>query len=315
MLNWREPKRWWSCLLWVIATYVLAADLLPNLLLIAVNSAGYLPYSDRPGPGWQEPHLPSKDELEFFFGFALFLLRGTALYGALFAALAWLLGFCRVPRWGLQLIATPLGFVSSGILMAAAGWMIAISSMGIYTAAICGGAWGLLAFPRLIPRASYTPPLPIRIIAPIVVFATSAYWLIRPLLPNRALTNAKVEVIRRTDTGGTPFSADYLGSDFAVAVNEASKYASVSRLEFTTDGKNQVRALLIVDDPLPVAHTFVLPRTGTVIYRQNHGVWNKEEQAGGKPSDISVTLAAFNSTLQTQGPCCSSMASSFAPYR
>jgi hypothetical protein len=313
-MKWPRPKTWWSSLLWVVVTYVLAADLLPNLLLVVINSSGYLPYSDRPGPGWQRSHFPSKDELEFFFGFALLLLRGTAFYGGLFALLAGLVGVCRVPRWALRLIGTPLAFVSSGIMMAAAGWMIAISSVGIYTAAVCGGIWGLLIFPRLVPRFSYTLPLAVRIIAPLLIFAVAGYWLIRPLLPNRALTNAKVEVIRRSASEGAPLTLDYLGPGFAGNLKDANAYASVSRLEFATDGKNQVRALMIVDDPQPVAHTFVLPRTGTVVYRQSHGVW-KEEQSGGKPSAISVTLtASFNSGLQTQGPCCSYTSFSFAPY-
>ena len=309
-----KVKSWWASLLWVAGTYVLAADLLPNLILIVVNSSGYLPYSDRPGPGWQKPHLPSKEELQFFGGFALLLLRGTALYGGLFALAAGVLGFCRIPRWVLRLIATPLAFISSGIMMAAAGWMIAISSMGVYTAAVCGGLWGLLVLPHLLPKTTYTPPLAIRIIGPLLILTAGGYWLIRPLLPNRALTNAKIEVIRRSNTAGSPLSLDYLGPGFADSVKEASTYASVSRLEFTTDGKNQVRALLIVDDPQPVAHTFVLPRTGLVVYRQSHGVW-KEVEKGGKSSDISVTLTAFNSTLETQGPCCSSSAAGFAPYQ
>jgi hypothetical protein len=305
-------KVWASALFWVLVTYVLATDFLVNLLLLIVNSSGYLPYSDRPGPGWQRPHLPSKEELQFFLGFALLLLRGTALYGGLFAVLAGLLGVCRIPRWGLRLIVTPLAFVASGIMMGAAGWMIAISSMGVYTAAVCGGLWGLLILPCLVPRASYAPPLALRIIAPLMLFALGGYWLIRPLLPNRALTNAKVEVINRNAIGRAPLSLEYLGPGFASSVKDPDRYVSVSRLEFTTDGKNQVRVLLIVDDPLPVAHTFVLPRTGTAVFRQSHGVW-AEEQSGGKPSDISVTLTAFNSTLQTQGPCCSSMSSGFAP--
>lgn len=310
---WPKVRAWFSAFLCVLVTYVLATDLLLILFLLVVNSSGYLPYSDRPGPGWQRPHLPSKEELQFFLGFALFLLRGSALYGGLFAALAGLLGFCRTPRWGLRLIATPLAFLSSGIMMAAAGWMIAISSMGVYAAAICGGLWGLLIFPRLVPRASYTPPLSLRLIAPLILLAIGGYWLISPLLPNRALTNAKVEIIKRNATDGAPLSLAYLGPGFASNVKDANRYASVSRMEFTTDGKNQVRVLLIVDDPQPVAHTFVLPRTGTLVYRQSHGVWD-EEQPGGKPSDISVRLTAFNSTLQTLGPCCSSMSSDFAPY-
>src|ERR1022692_4165229 len=233
----RSPKvkSWWSSLLWVAGTYVLAADLLPNLILIAVNSSGYLPYRDRPGPGWQKPDLPSQAELQFFVGFAFLLLRGTALYGGIFALIAGLLGFCRVPRLGLRLISTPLAFISSGTMMAAAGWMIAISSMGVYTAAVCGGLWGLLVFPQLIPKATYTPPLAVRILGPLLIFAGGGYWLIRPLLPDRALTNAKVEVIRKSNTVGSPLSFDYLGPGFADSVSEASTYASVSRLEFTTD--------------------------------------------------------------------------------
>jgi hypothetical protein len=73
------PNRWWSCGLWIMATYVIAADLLPNSLLVLVNSAGYLPYSDRPGPGWQMPHLPTGEELQFFVGFASLLLGGDSL--------------------------------------------------------------------------------------------------------------------------------------------------------------------------------------------------------------------------------------------
>jgi hypothetical protein len=313
-MKWPLPKTWWSSLLWIVATYVLATDLLPNLLLLAVNSSGYLPYSDRPGPGWQSPHLPSKEEIQFFFGFAFLLLKGTAFYGSLFGLLAIILGFCRVHRYGLRLVATVLAFISSGIMMAAAGWMIAVSSMGVYTAAICGGLWGLLAFPRMVPRLSYAPPIAVRIILPLLVFVSGGYWLIRPTLPDRALTNAKVEIIRKSDSGKAPLDLDYLGPEFADRLRGANTYSPVSRLEFATDGKNQVRVLLIVDDPQPTAHTFVLPRTGAIVYRQRNGVW-KEEQSGGKPSDISVTFTTFNSTLQTQGPCCSSMSSAFAPYR
>ncbi len=314
MLKWPHVKTWSLAFLWVALSYILMVDLLPNLILIAINSIGYLPYSDRPGPGWQLPHLPSAAELEFFFGFALLLLRGTILYGVLFAVLAWLLGFCQVPRWGLRFIATPLAFVSAGIMMAAAGWMIAVAPVGVYTAAMCGGLWGLLVLPRLVPKPSYVPPLAIRIIAPLLVFAVGGFWLIRPLLPNRALTNGKVEVISRDTARSVPFSFDFLGTDFTGSIKQVTQYSSVTRLEFTTDGRNQVRALLIVDDPQPVAHTFVLPRTGTAVYRQDHGVWT-QEHVSGRLSDISVTLTSFNSTLQIHGPCCSSMSSGFAPYR
>jgi hypothetical protein len=304
--------------LWVIATYVIAADLLPNLILVLVNSVGYLPYSDRPGPGWQPAHLPSKDELQFFLGFSLMLLRATAFYAVIFAVAAWILGFCRLPRWGLRVLATPLAFISAGMMMAAAGWMIAISSMGVYTAAACGALWGLLVFPRLVPNSGYVLPIVGRIALPVILVAAGAYWLVRPLLPNPALTNAKVEVIRRVDAGVPVPQLDlsHLGPSLAAKAAGLECYVSLTRMEFRTDDRNQVRVLLIIDDAQPVAHTFLLPRTGDAIYRQSHGVW-KDERSEGRKSDLSVKLTSINPTqvnLQTEGPCCSSMAQSFAPY-
>src|SRR5437764_15241795 len=41
------------------------------LLLLICSLVGYLPYSDRPGPGWETPHLPSWQEIRFYAGWEL----------------------------------------------------------------------------------------------------------------------------------------------------------------------------------------------------------------------------------------------------
>jgi hypothetical protein len=92
-----SPKKWWSSFLWIAVSYVVATDVVPNLLLLLINCAGYLPYSDRPGPGWQLPHLPSGDELRFFLGFAILLARATAFYAAGFAVAGVIFGVCSLP--------------------------------------------------------------------------------------------------------------------------------------------------------------------------------------------------------------------------
>jgi hypothetical protein len=204
------------------------------------------------------------------------------------------------------------------MMMAAAGWMIAISSMGIYTAAVCGALWGLIIFPRLVPSYGYIFPTAVRIVLPLILLAAGAYWLVRPLLPNPALTNAKIEVIRRVDVDVPVPQLDlsYLGPSVAAKTKGLENHVSVTKMEFVTDGRNQLRVLLIIDDAQPVAHTFLLPRTGDAIYRQSHGVW-KEERSEGRSSDLSVELIPTSRAevnLQTKGPCCSSMAQSFAPY-
>ncbi len=319
MLKRMLPNTWWCRCLWIVATYVVAADLLPNALLILVNSAGYLPYSDRPGPGWQVPHLPTGEEARFFVGFAVLLLPVTAIYGLIFAVAGLALGFCLLPRWGLRVLAAPTAFIASGLIMAAGGWMIAISSIGVYTAAGCGALWGLLVFPGLVPRMSRTLPIALRIALPAVVFAGGTYWLVKPLLPDSGLTNAKIEIIRRDDAGVDLSKVDlsYVGPSITKEVKGAGKYVSVSRMEFTTDGRNQVRVLLIIDDARPISNTFLLPRSGDAVYRQSHEKWN-EERTDARNSKLSLQLSSRDPdgiTLQTKGPCCSSQAQSFAPYR
>jgi hypothetical protein len=301
-----------------MATYVIAADLLPNSLLVLVNSAGYLPYSDRPGPGWQMPHLPTGEELQFFVGFASLLLKGTAFCGLIFAAAGLVLGFCLLPRWGLRVLAAPTAFLASGLMMAAAGWMIAISSMGVYTAAGCGALWGLFVFPRLVPRMTYVLPIAARIALPVVMLAGGTYWLVKPMLPDPGLTNAKIEILRRDDAGADLSQVDlsYVGPSIAREAKGSAKYASANRMEFTTDGRNQVRVLLIIDDVRPIAHTFQLPQAGDAIYRQSQGRWN-EERAEARKSKLSLELSSQDShgiSLELKGPCCSSMAQTFAPY-
>lgn len=318
MLKRMLPNSWWFCCLWIVATYVLAADLLPNFLLVLVNSAGYLPYSDRPGPGWHTPHLSTGAELQFFVGFASLLLKGTAFYGVIFAAVGLVLGFCLLPRWALRVLAAPTAFLASGLMMAAAGWMIAISSFGVYLAAACGALWGVFVFPRLVPRISYALPITARIALPMMIFVGGIYWLVKPMLPDPGLTNGKIEIIRRDDAGADLSAVDfsYVGPSIAREAKGSGRYVLANRMEFTTKGRNQLRILLIIDDDRPIQHTFPLPRSGDAIYRQSHGEWN-EEQGEAQNSKLSLELRAQGSdgiSLQLKGPCCSSMTQSFGPY-
>jgi hypothetical protein len=312
------PRSWWACGLWIVATYVIAADLLPNGLLVLVNSVGYLPYSDRPGPGWEVPHLPSGGELHFFAGFASLLLKVTAFYGLIFAASGLVLGFCALPRWGLRVLAAPTAFLASGLMMAAAGWMIAISPLGVYIAAACGALWGLFLFPLLVPRMGYTLPIAARIALPITMLAGGTFWLIKPILPDPGLTNGKIEIVRQDPAGADLSQVDltYLGPSIHGEARGAGKYVSVNRMEFTTDGRNQLRVLLIVDDDHPITHAFLLPRSGNAIYRQTQGKWS-EQRSDAPSSKLSLELTSQTPdgiSLELKGPCCSSMSQTFAPY-
>jgi hypothetical protein len=215
-------------------------------------------------------------------------------------------------------MAAPTAFLAAGLMMAAVGWYIALSSMGVYTAAGCGLLWGIFVFPKLVPRMGRTLPIAARIALAVVMFVGSTYWLLRPILPDPGLTNAKIEVIKRDGAGANLSQIDlsYVGSSIAQEVRGSGKYVSVNRMEFTSDGRNQVRVLLIIDDDQPVPHTFLLPRFGDAIYRQSQGKWN-EERTEARNSKLSLELISKDSdgiNLQLKGPCCSSMAQSVGPY-
>jgi hypothetical protein len=191
--------------------------------------------------------------------------------------------------------------------------------MGVYTAAGCGALWGLLVFPRLIARQDRALPIAVRIALPVLMFGGGAYWLVRPLLPDPGLTNAKIEIVRGDDEGTKLSELDlsYVGSSITEKAAVSGKYVSIDRMEFTTNNRYQVRVLMIIDDAEPVAHRFLLPRSGDAVYRQSHGVW-KEERTEARESKLSVELRPWNTngaSLQTSGPCCYKMAQSSPPYR
>jgi hypothetical protein len=311
------PTAWWSRCLLTLATYIIAADFLPTLFLVAVNSIGYLPYSDRPGPGWQAPHLPFPAELKFFVGFAVLLLPASALYGSFFAIGAAILSFCRLPRWTLRTVAVVPAFLAGGLVMAGVGWFIAISTVGVYMAAGCAGLWGLFIFPALVPSTTRVLPHAARVAIPVLLSFAGTYLLVRQMLPDPGLTNAKIEVVRRDSAGVDLSQIDLSYIELSPQANGLGKYVSANRMEFKTDSRNQLRLLLIVDDDRAVGHTFALPRSGYAIYRQNQGRW-QEERSGSRNSKLSLQLESSDGkeiNLQVQGPCCSSMAETVAPYR
>ncbi|HSM86652.1 MAG TPA: hypothetical protein VLT16_10895 [Candidatus Limnocylindrales bacterium] len=319
MLKKLLPATWWSRVIWIAVTYIVAADFLPTLLLVIINSVGYLPYSDRPGPGWQMPHLPTGQELGFFAGFALLLLTPTAIYALAFAAAGLALGFCRLPHWALRAISAPPAFLAAGVLMAGVGWYIAIAAVGPYIAAGCAVVWALFVFPALVPRMTRGLPMAARLALPIALGVGGTYLLLMPLLPDSALTNAKVEVIKK-DAAGTELSnldLSYVGPAIGQQAKGPGKYVPLYWMKFTTDDRNQVRVLLVIDDDQPAPHVFVLPRTGDVIYRQSQGKWT-QERTGGSSSKLSLELSPDPSggvQVHIKGPCCSSLSEHFAPGR
>lgn len=138
----------WFNILW---SYCLMVSASAVLLLLICSAIGYLPYSDRPGPGWGniEPHFPALQEIKYFSSWALLLLPICYFMGTvLFSFMAWI-KWLRVPTWLARILG---GICCSGLSMlavAAAGWDIAISLFVTNSVGVCALLFGVLVLPRI----------------------------------------------------------------------------------------------------------------------------------------------------------------------
>lgn len=125
------------------------------LLLLGASALGYLPYSDRPGPGWGNvaPHLPGLNELGYFSGWAAILLLPICyFFGSLLFVFLVGLGWLKAPVW---LVRAAAGVSCAGLSIlsvAAAGWYIAIAAFVPSSVGIFGLIFGALALPRIAPN-------------------------------------------------------------------------------------------------------------------------------------------------------------------
>ncbi|HEY6306625.1 MAG TPA: hypothetical protein VI488_09240 [Candidatus Angelobacter sp.] len=153
----RFSRRWLACS--SLYTLFTMAGLL--ILLLGCSAVGYLPYSDRPGPGWGNvpAHFPRLEEVRFFAGWAaVFFLPLCVLWGSMFFFLVEWSGWFGAPRWVIRISGVVLCGVLTLLATDGAGWIIAIAAFPVYGTAFAGALFGGLVLPRFLsPRGSTIP--------------------------------------------------------------------------------------------------------------------------------------------------------------
>jgi hypothetical protein len=113
------------------------------ILLVVVSAIGYLPYSDRPGPGWYAAHIPNLQEVGYYASWATFFVGPFALlWGMLLFVQVRALGWLATPRWLVRTVASVFALFLSLLGLAAAGWYIAIAGAVVYGGAAIGALFG-----------------------------------------------------------------------------------------------------------------------------------------------------------------------------
>jgi len=102
-----------------------------SLVLLLSSCFGYLPYSDRPGPGWWgRVHWPSWTEFVTYIGFAPWFAYSCLFFGLGLFGLCLVLGLASTPRWLNRLVGGVIAAAAAGLAVTAAGWYLALAAIG-----------------------------------------------------------------------------------------------------------------------------------------------------------------------------------------
>ena len=126
--------------------------------LIISSLIGYLPYSDRPGPGWVGPSL-SFDLVRYYLSWGTLVMLPTVLYGTALFAYNRFIMFFGAPHGLVRAVATLTAALVSLLLAAGMGWYIALAAFPSWIASALGAAWGAVVLPRYLgPRHATLKP-------------------------------------------------------------------------------------------------------------------------------------------------------------
>ena len=121
------------------------------LYMVISEAVGYLPYSDRPGPGWYRGKVSiAAPDLSYISGFILFL----GLYLLVWLIIVFLLfRLLRLIGYNRILFAILGGIIIGAVtfyLTLGAGWYIALDGSTVSVGALLGTIYGSTLFPKFL---------------------------------------------------------------------------------------------------------------------------------------------------------------------
>lgn len=250
-----------------------------SVVLLLCSSFGYLPYSDRPGPGWWwRVHWPSWAETATYIGFAPWFAYFCLYFGCGFFGLSLVLGVASTPRWLNRLLGGAIAAAAAGLAVMGAGWILALSSIGPDAAFVLGLLYGVFLFPRFIQPRTQPITTWMRISAVSCATALFLYWIASPFLSKRPVPDVNYDLIRVTPGEKAVTATAFLGSEFA---------AGLAVLDLRGDthggiggggggsGQNAppIDIELIALEPIMKEARLAIPNTGNVIYVLKNGSW------------------------------------------
>jgi len=251
------------------------------VVTLTVSSAvGYLPYSDRPGPGWIGPSF-SFGQLGFYASWGVLLLIPTALYGSVLFAYHRLLRWLDAPLLLVRLIAAVSAGVIAFVLAAGVGWYIAIAAFPVWIAAGLGVVWGAVLLPRYLGRAGphRTPKVQWAAIAVLLLAGPLELYRVF-FMPNYG-QNLQLNVVRVTHEDKAPPTQDRLPNLEPQEIALLDSLFPHARVERGMTGSSSsgaddhtARMLIVLTGPLPTEARLRVPKGTSAAYVQEGDTWH-----------------------------------------
>jgi hypothetical protein len=148
-----QPLRFFLDLVKSVGLYVLVVIGGTVAFLSLAPIFGYLPYSDRPGPGWNGrfPAISWAEFVEtvkFMLDWAKLFIWQAVVFALLIFLLARGLELVRTPRFAVAIICAVVSVFFTGFLMLAAGWYISLGAATFYFSILLAIVFGALLLPK-----------------------------------------------------------------------------------------------------------------------------------------------------------------------
>jgi len=264
----------WVKSLGLYATVVAAGTL---IFLTGSTLFGYLPYSDRPGPGWGRG-IFSWSEVRFFIGWLPLLFYCLLYFGLALFPFAWALTWFRSPRWLLRLFCGLFSGTAALISVSAAGWYIAISPYCAYAGGISGMVYGAVLLP-FFSKAQPDGPMNWKHWTGIAATVTACAMIIfYPLVPKPSEQSIQVLYYRvvpgsgdlSADPVSAELTADKLGFLKSIGLN-GSMHVGMSVLRGNTP--TAARAVIVFTGELRSRTELREPLRTHALYVQQGDEW------------------------------------------
>jgi hypothetical protein len=247
-------------------------------VLLICDCFGYLPYSDRPGPGWWgHLHWPAWAEIATYFGFAPLLAYGCLFFGFGLFVLSLALGLASPPRWMNCVLGALYAGAAALLAVAGAGWYFAIASIGPDSAGILGIAYGVFLFPRFVPLSTSRRAAWIRVSVAVCAGGLFAYWIVMPFLPRKQRALISYDLVLLTP-GNQPVTPPvWLGEDVAQEIKTLNlhgvTHGGIGSTSGSYEGAPEIHVELIALEPITAKARLSIPKQGSVVYTLQGGIW------------------------------------------